>query len=148
MTEVLDSFLDSNEWIEVGKDEYAMADSEILGVDCLGTCLGVAAYDPNTGTGYLMHATTLENEDFEQDLNDFLGEVEQLERPYEVLVGGTMAAEYNPLSERDFTDEARQIAEISLESRGIGYEAAWNDAPVFNRLFVSPEYGILYDTTC
>lgn len=147
MTEVLDKFQESNQWVEVGKDEYDRTESEVIGADCLGTCLGVAAYDPDTGTGYLMHASTLENEALEQDIYEFVAEFEQMERPYEVLLGGTMASKHNPLSDHDFTEEARRIAEKSLEGRDIGYEAAWNDAPVFNRLFVSPDYGILYDTT-
>lgn len=147
MAEVLDNFLKSNDWVEVEKDGYAWSDSEIIGIDCLGTCLGVAAYDPDTGTGYLLHSGTLENEELESQLDDFLDEIEQMERPYEVLAGGTMSSEYNPLSGEDFTGEARQFVESSLETRGIEYEAAWSDAPVFNRMIVSPEYGILYDST-
>ena len=147
MAQVLDNFLESNDWREVEKDDSAESESEILGIDCLGTCLGLAAYDPDTGAGYLLHASTLENEELEKRVNDFLDELEGLEQPYEVLAGGTMSSEYNPLYSEDFTGAARQLAETSLERRGIEYEAAWNEAPVFNRLIVSPEYGILYDTT-
>lgn len=147
MAGLLDGFLNSNNWTEVEKDEYVRTGSEIVGIDCLGTCLGLAAYDPDTGTGYLLHASTLDNEGLEQEINEFLEDLGRLDKPYEVFAGGTMASEYNPLSDEDFAGEARQIVEASLESRDIGYEAAWNDAPVFNRLVVSPEYGILYDTT-
>ena len=147
MAELLDNFLESNDWKEVDKDDSAESKSEILGIDCLGTCLGLAAYDPDTGQGYLLHASTLENEELEEQVNDFLDKLEGLEQPYEVLAGGTMSSDYNPLSGEDFTGAARKLAETSLESRGIEYEAAWSDAPVFNRMIVSPEYGILYDTT-
>lgn len=145
MAEVLDNFLESNDWTEVEKGDRANSESEMLGIDCLGTCLGLAAYDPDTGEGYLLHAGTLENKDLETQVDSFMDEVEGLEGPYEVLAGGTISAEYNPLSNGDFAQEARQLTEDLLEKRGIEYEAAWNDAPVFNRMFVSPEYGILYD---
>lgn len=64
-----------------------------------------------------------------------------------MLAGGTMSSDYNPLSDEDFAGKARQTTEELLESRDIRYEAACNEAPVFNRMFISPEYGVLYDTT-
>lgn len=146
MAEVLDNFLESNNWKKVEKDDSAESESEILGIDCLGTCLGLATYDPDTGQGYLLHVSTLENEELESRVDAFLNEVEALEQPYEVLAGGTISSEYNPLSSEDFAQEARQVTEDLLEEKGMMYEAAWNEAPVFNRMFVSPEYGILYDT--
>ena len=141
MAQVLDNFLKANDWVEVEKDDYAWSNSDTIGIDCLGTCLGLAAYESDTGTGYLLHATTIENEGLERQLEEFLDEVEGLEGSYEVLAGGTMSSDYNPLSNEDFTSKARQTTEELLESRDIRYEAAWNEAPVFNRMFVSPEYG-------
>lgn len=145
MAQVLDNFLDERDWTYVEKDEYRISSSEVLGVDCLGTCLGVAVFDPKTDQGYLLHAGTLENEDLEDQVNEFLGEIEDIEDPYEVLVGGTMSSKYNPLSKEKFTESARDIVEDALEEKGVQYEASWNEPPIYNRLVVSPDYGILYD---
>ena len=145
MAQVLDNFLDGEEWSYVEKDEYKISDSETLGVDCLGACLGVAAFDPKKGEVYLLHAATLGNEDLEEQVEEFVGELEGVDEPYEVLTGGTMDSKYNPLSKEDFTRYARNVVEDALEERGIQYEVSWNDAPIYNRLVVSPDFGILYD---
>lgn len=145
MAQVVDNFLDEEEWKYVEKDEYAISNSENLGVDCLGSCLGIAAFDPKTGEGYLLHAGTLENDGLEEQISEFLDEVDSIDGSYEVLTGGTMDSKYNPLSDEDFTEHARSIVENAMDEKGIHYEASWNDAPLYNRLVVSPDFGILYD---
>ncbi|WP_414837944.1 hypothetical protein ACK3SF_00910 [Candidatus Nanosalina sp. VS9-1] len=145
MSGVVDNFLAELDWQEVAKDEYLSSDSETLGVDCLGTCLGLAVHDPKTGTGYLLHASTVGNEELESQVQEFVDELDQLSEPYEVLAGGTMASQYNPLDEEEFTHQARETVENVLDDGGISYQASWNDPPVYNRMIVSPDYGILYD---
>ena len=149
MAAVLDNFLEGMDWREVDRDSYRVSDSEVLGVDCLGTCMGLAAFDSGKDTGYLFHARTLNkddefNENLEGDVESFLDELDD-SRPYEVLAGGTIDARYNTLADKDFTSEARKVVEEALQERNFDYEASWNDLPVYNRMIVSPQHGILYD---
>lgn len=145
MAKVLDNFLEEMDWREVTKDDFQISSKDTLGVDCLGTCLGVAVHDPKTGTGYLLHASTPGDEELESQIHSFIDELETLSEPYEVLAGGTISSDYNPLDDKDHTAEARDIVEEAFEEEGIDYQASWNDPPVYNRMMVSPDYGILYD---
>ncbi|MFB6192969.1 MAG: hypothetical protein ABEK00_01860 [Candidatus Nanohaloarchaea archaeon] len=145
MAEIVDQYLEQEDWREVAKDSLEESDTRTLVAENLGTCMGIAAYDPKTGRGYLLHASTLENPDLDAQVEKFTGKLEEIERPFEVLAGGTMPASFDPLAEEDYTREARDTAENVLDNRGIDYEAAWNQRPVYNRLAVSPRYGILYD---
>lgn len=145
MAHIIDKSFDDVKHIDVEKDSYATSNNFPLVADCLGTCLGVAAYDSKTDTGFLLHESTVENEELEDDLDSFLEKLDYLEQPYEVLAAGTISPDYNPLTEQNYIGKARAVVEKSLEERGVRYETAWNESPVFNRLIVSPQHGILYD---
>lgn len=145
MSEILGRLLEQEKWIEVEKDSMQSSNSEILATDCLGSCVGVAVYDSRNSWAYMLHASTVENDSLEETVETFADNISSIEGPFEVLAGGTMASQYNPISDEDFTGYARNVVEEKLEDRGINYRASWNDPPRFNRLAVSPDYGILYD---
>ncbi|QKQ98937.1 hypothetical protein GKQ38_05495 [Candidatus Nanohaloarchaea archaeon] len=145
MAEIVDNSLEELDLVNVDVGEYRVTNDKTLTVDGLGTCMGIAAYDPKTRESYLLHASTWENEDLERQIEEFVDEISEIGRPYEVLAAGTMDSKYNPLTDEEFAEEARSIAENILEEREVPFETAWNNEPVYNRLTVSPEYGILYD---
>jgi hypothetical protein len=145
VTPELREFIDAEDWVKVGRDEFRKVSSGTAGTDCLGSCLGIAVYDSGAEEGYLFHGSTLGNPDLEEEVTRFLDEVEEsLARPYEVLVGGTISSDYNPLDDERVIEGSRQKVEEELEGREISFTAAWNELPVYNSLAVSPEYGILY----
>jgi hypothetical protein len=132
-------------YIEVGTEEYLESDSEELEA-YLGTCCGIGAYDSKTGTVYLLHIPTLENDSLREQVQQFIDEIEDsLTPPYEVLAGGTMDSRYNPLTDEDFAENARRTVEEVLSQLDVNPTIEWNSEPVFNRLIASPNHGLLYD---
>lgn len=147
MSDLVDRYLEDTEWKEVEKDEYVRTTDEVIATEALGTCLGLAGYDSRNNQAYLLHASTIQNDDLEEQVEIMVDELKEIKEPIEVLAGGTMSSQYNPLSDENFTGYARNVVEDALQSRDIDYRAVWNDPPQFNRLVVSPDYGILYDIT-
>ena len=145
MSEILGRLLEQEDWREVEKDSMESSSSELLATDCLGTCVGIAVYDSRSSQGHMLHVSTLENDFFDETVEKFADGISSIEGPFEVLAGGTMASKYNPVADKDFTGYARNTVEQTLEDYRINYQASWNDPPRFNRLAVSPDYGILYD---
>ncbi|MFB6204763.1 MAG: hypothetical protein ABEJ75_03900 [Candidatus Nanohaloarchaea archaeon] len=143
---VLTGLLEEAEWQRVEKNSFAVSDSEVLGIDHLGSCIGVGIYDPQDSRTALLHAGTRENTEIEEILDAFLEEID-FEWPYEALAGGTISSDYDPLIEDDVYEQARETVGEALEESGFRYQTAWNDRPVYNRMAVSPEHGILYDET-
>lgn len=137
--------LEEQEWRTVEKDSFETLSPEPLGVDHLGTCIGLGINHSWSGTVSLLHLDSRRN-DLEAVLEVFLGELE-LGEPYEAVVGGTISSRYDPLTENGFYEESRARFENVLDQYGVEYERAWNDPPVYNRLIVSPDHGILYDQT-
>jgi len=145
MSSVIDRTLEYSKPTEVGKNEFKKSDDELLAADGLGTCLGIGVYDSAESTAYLLHAGTRENDMLDRQVDSFISEFYDLESSYEIFLGGTIAADFDPLTDNDYTRHARNLVEQKLQGKGLNYEKDWNDMPTFNRMVVDPEIGILYD---
>ena len=146
MSELIDRQLENHSYSRVEKDSYKASSSDVLVADSLGTCIAIGVYDGRTEKSYLLHTRTLENETVDEEVENFVNQIkEDLTPPYEVLAGGTIDSCYNPLTEEREVEKAREAAEEALNRLETSVCAAWNRKPVFNRITVSPERGILYD---
>lgn len=138
--------LEDAEWIPVEKNSFQRSGSDILGVDHLGSCIGLGFHDPQESEVALLHLGTRENDELEELVEQFLSGIDFRE-PYEAVAGGTISSRYDPLLDSDVYEQARDVVENALEDNGFSYQTAWNEKPVYNRMVVSPEHGILYDET-
>lgn len=142
---IIDEILEQEDNLRVEKGDRAYSDQRTVYADDLGSCIGVAAYDPKTRRGYLMHSATYQNGELEDELDRMVKDLEDFEEPFEVLAGGTVKPGTNPLQESSEMAYSRALVQKKLSEAGLSYIVDWNQAPVFNRLLVDPDYGILYD---
>ena len=143
---MMDRLLEERDGMKVEKGDMVHSTGTAVYADDLGSCLGVAAYDPKNGECYLAHLSTYGNDDIHVELEKVEQELQRMDTPYEVVAGGTMNPGMSPVDDAGDVREAREHAEEIIEELDTEGVIAWNRSPSFNRMIADPEYGILYDS--
>lgn len=127
----------------VEKGTFETLSPEPLVVDHLGTCVGIGLYDSWNSEVSLLHLSSRDDE-LEERIEEFVNELD-LKKSYEAVLGGTISSRYDPHIEDGFYEDVRSRVENAMDNHGLEYHSSWNDEPVYNRMILSPEYGVFYD---
>jgi len=142
---VIQNTVDVSLYQDVENNTWKLSEREVLDSEFLGSCIGVAVYDSYSQTGALGHFETIGNEELGYMLEEFLEEAERkMGRSLEVLAGGTMSPNLDPLETDPGIEEGRETAEDVINQYFDSAMYDWHDGFERSRMAVHPEYGIFY----